>query len=103
MEIALFVWLPMVGILRLLNCCLADEEMDVNKANRDGNISLNLACYSGRTEVVKMLMADERIDINRTSEDGNSSLFFLLVLLAILSHQDVVNRPSHHNRSRIDQ
>jgi len=57
---------------------MADERVDLNKANKDGDTPFIFACFHRSTEVVKILMADERMDVNQANKKQDTPFMGLL-------------------------
>ena len=55
---------------------LADERLDPNITNQDGDTALILAADEGQGSVVTLLLADDRVDPTITNQKGSTALIF---------------------------
>jgi hypothetical protein len=53
---------------------LDHQEIEVNQADKDGEMALHWAAQYGRHEIVKLLLAHPNIDVNKADKDGQTSL-----------------------------
>ena len=58
----------------LFKALLADERVDPNIGDEDGDTALMGAAYKGHASVVTLLLADERVDPSIVDEDGGTAI-----------------------------
>ncbi len=88
-------------LLRLL----IDAEVNVNKADSDGDTPLGWAAMKGHLECVKLLLATEVINIDSLNKQGQSALYFSILnghrecAIALVEAHAAVNTPDSDGKT----
>ena len=88
-------------VLRLL----IDAEVNVNKADSDGDTPLGWAAMKGHLECVKLLLATEVINIDSLNKQGLSALYFSILnghrecAIALVEAHAAVNTPDSDGKT----
>ena len=69
-------WAAHLGHAKVVRVLLADQRVDVNFKNHNGQTALHTAAERGQDEVVQLLLSSDRVDVNAKDVYGATPMTY---------------------------